>query len=53
MATEAKKKVKCTFKVDLKVGVDEKGKPKKEYKKGSTHDLDEATAKYYKSKNIV
>lgn len=53
MATEAKKKVKATFKVDLNVGIDKDGKPKKEYKAGKTYDLDEATASYFKSKNIV
>lgn len=54
MATGAKKNtIKCTFKVDLKVGLDDKGKPKKEFKKGKSYDLDEATAKYFKSKNIV
>jgi|TARA_A100000171_G_C2004711_1_gene83485 hypothetical protein len=54
MAAQANKKtIKCTFKVDYRVGLDEKGKPKKEYRAGKSYNLDEATAEYFKSKNIV
>lgn len=47
------KQKKYEFKVDFPVGTDDKGKPKKEYKKGKEYPLDPSTASYLKAKNVI
>lgn len=46
-------KVESVFKIDYHIGTDKKGNPKKTYKKGESYPLDEDTATYLKSKNII
>lgn len=50
---EAPKKAKYIFKVDYPVGTTKKGQPKKVYKKGDSYELDEKTADYLISKNVI